>query len=730
MNEIEPILNLLQVEAVFVAKEASGYAIPVTKRAIEFTQRYRDILKEIGAVSFPCRKRIEITIPKSREYRELRTSNTDLLDFAILMQFPLDQTTLVSVHASESYSDLQARTDIIATASELCPHPFSLIRLDPVTGQTHGMYASNAYCEVYGMSHELFMRLGVRALTARALPEDRKLSDIYVPACIKVMQESVIIMRVLTKTNVYRWFKQWASVTLAPDGQSVYGTCQVEDFDETAKLILRSMKENRAAMMLMSLGQTVFDFCACLDRKMRILILSDKAKNWLLRDPEKLATGAPFESFISLDQHKLNFRNFLEARLKEAHTMVGVWPCKVRMNLINNRLAEVSVVVMPLQSKDLVLCHSLSATGISSPATRRLLIPAEVETCFYMGCTLVDRSALKKSLIAKKPKTSSSSSSLTPKEAIESSSSPNKGKFLSIVTSLFWVLMRDLSYSLSLVSKPSDGFDWYTPVFRFSYPEVELEELTRLLPNNLQSEFVQAANRADFSSCSQLLSYSMEGNANILSPGSSGSSRGGQLVINKDIVRCAFRFFLSFVPKLSHLPARQFALLSELDDSRKFLIARRLDRSENILLLYHFTLVLISTAHQSVQYFSTDRCVQWLRNTFSEFLTAPEIEHVHPGSKLATAYWTCVLWASLMHAMGRNDEAVATLTQTTSDMDIYFVQHPFVACVRELQCIALKNLCTFASERSQIDLLVKYKQQLNVALTHARMSGAHTNAFA
>ena len=726
MNDLKPLLESLEIEALFIS---SPYATTVAtnKRADLLIERYRGILQRVQAFSdsglTQKSEEVPFEIPKGREYREVRVSENECLIFKLILD--AEGSKLIAVNPSVSYRELQQRDETISVATELSPQPISLIRLDPNSGKSEGVFATSSYCETYGMSKAVFEEHGIPALTARALPEDRKLCDIYVPACVRLMRENVQVMRVLTKAGIYRWYRQSSMVTLGPEGK-IFGTCLVDDFDDTAHVILKSLTENRSAMMLMSMGQTVFDFCACLDRKMRVLILSDNAKHWLLTDPGKQAAGAPFETFISLDHHKLNFRTFLESRLKEPHTMVGASPCKIRMNLVGNRLVEVSVLVMPLQSKDLVLCHSLSAPGASgiSSLAAKLLLPAEIETCFYMGCTLVDRSVLKKSTRRKQRGTSSSSEQRdNGNQQVTESSPASSHQGWSVVFSLFWVLMRDLHYSLSLVRSP-DAHKWWTPLYRVSYPELEKEELVRLLPNNLQSEFMEAADRADFNTCSQLLSYSVEGNANILSP---GMSRAGQLVSSRDLIRCAFRFFLSLVPLLGKQPARQFALLSEIDDSRKLFISRRLDQTENILLLYHFCLVLISTAHQSREYFSTDRCVQWLRSTFSEVLTAPEIEHIHPGSKLATAYWTCILWGSLMHAMGRDEEALATLTQTVNDMDIYCVQHPFVPSVRELQCLALQNLYISASQNSDYDLRKTLKKQLGAALSHARSAGARVH---
>ena len=210
--------------------------------------------------------------------------------------------------------------------------------------------------------------------------------------------------------------------------------------------------------------------------------------------------------------------------------------------------------------------------------------------------------------------------------------------------------------------------DWLIPLYDISDFVVMEEELVRTLSNTLQGNFIRASRQGMYMSCSQLLAYTLDGNANILP-----NTPKKDLIENSDLLHCAYRFFIGLLPRLS--PEHSYKLLVSLSESVKR-ISGKLGKSGTEVATLEFTLALITGAIRHPDWFSSRPSIQWLRKTFADALQISGTKHVDKSRRLPTVYYMCILWGCLMKVFQREDEAKSLLENIYDDMEQYCTRHP------------------------------------------------------
>ena len=427
----------------------------------------------------------------------------------------------------------------------------------------------------------------------------------------------------------YRW--QQASVHLAvATTKEVVATVINEDVGKLAAF-RASQRINRSCQnILRSLIPSLFDFVVRLDDRLRIV-----GNDGELRKLFQASTlGRPLEAFVPLTSDKVALKQYF-ANSNQGGLL------KLRMTIGPHRVHPVQVFAAPVQDG------------------------------FLLGLSLLKR---------------------PPRSPPPSPTSTFDRRHL---LALHWVqrsLYRDLETAIALISADPDE-QWLIPAYHAHFEEVGLEEVTRMLPNNFQAEFVQSWSEASLVDCSQLLTHSIHGCANVLSIGCRfGENRAHNISIDSLLV--IWRLFISMVARVPTAD-KQYSVMNLLDTVLTHKVSRLLDRDSLALIVLQFTLALVTSGLRFPSWFGTSISLLWLRRKLTKSLsrmrsTFPLYSEKHRS--LPLVYYLCVLWACLMKKVGRADEAVAMLRSSLKDMHQYTHRHPYCLSVRQLEAIALYNL--------------------------------------
>jgi hypothetical protein len=539
-----------------------------------------------------------------------------------------------------------SRTESVLWTINLLPRGICLFRVDPLSGLSTGPLATPLYLELMNQDAELFRENGVVSGTRHVHDSDRILCDQYVIECMRRLHTQRVVNCVLACrifTDRYRWVRQWTINSTLPDGAVTY-SCLSERFDEGASRIADSLNQERSYLMLASLAKKAFDVCVWTDERLNY------------------GGGIPLESLVPLDQHKLALRQYVKERREENQANLPSPRIRLRMNMGKQLLVEVDFHAFPIKPVGFLV-------GIKRVDSQTPCGKAQARRSRKHRPSVVDTRTLN-----------------VPSE---------------IVGEVYRNVLSDLAFSLDSCETIRS---WLVPVRKPTAPEAITDYLLMAIPEHVQGDFSEAAAKADFHCCSQLLAFTIYGNANILSP-----CRWRQLTANTDLIHVVLRFFMNMVPLLRHKPARQFNLLSLVHDAQKSILSKRLDRPCYISTVYRFAIGLLSEAALNPAYYSTETALRWLRSTFMEALTLP-IDPEAGDRKMILVYWICLLWAGTMHEMNRADEALALLRQTERELDKFRERYPFSSLGNRLMSVCLSNLKTSAGfkERRKIAKKLSY----------------------
>jgi hypothetical protein len=211
------------------------------------------------------------------------------------------------------------------------------------------------------------------------------------------------------------------------------------------------------------------------------------------------------------------------------------------------------------------------------------------------------------------------------------------------------------------------------------------EEVVRSLPNKLQSDFHRASKKGNFTFCSQLLGYCIEGSADILNEGTPAN----KLTENQDVLHCTFRFFIGMVNRVDPHCAMQLLALLGKGIPKVF---RALKLAGIDVLKFEFTLSLLSLPIKHPDIIRSEHQLEWLRRSFAEVLRCDGNQQIDKTRRLPVTYYVCVLWGSLMDKLNRTDEARTLLESVYTDIEQYCLRHPEGMTTRQLQGCVLHNL--------------------------------------
>jgi len=552
----------------------------------------------------------------------------------------------------------------VLLAAYMIPRGITMFKLDRESGLSSAPLATPRYLELLRQDPVLLRENGVTAVTQHVPDADREVCDMEVLASserelLGEHVECAIAFRVRQPDGTSPWMRQWTLTGQLSSGYVAW-SCLVEPFDEQASRMIETLNEERCERMIATLCGKVFDCCLCTDERMRILSDSTNCRKSVYGDTSRSLKGAPLESLVPLDQHKLALRSYIQSRKRCCMNLVA--PLRLRMNLRKQMLMEVGIQVFPAQ-----------------------------EGGYIVGIEILRQKETPK--ISSKQKT---------KLAVIEQPKP-RAAFTGpdVIAEVYRNVIRDLLNSVQLCERING---WLVPVRKPMTPEAITDYLLMAIPEHLQADFAEAADKADYQSCAQMLSFTGYGNANILS-----SARWKQLTDNSDLIHTVYRFFANLVPQLADQPARQFSLLSNLHDAQKALLSKRLDRECYTSTVYRFAIVILSAAARNPEYYSTDISIHWLRSVFVDALKLP-IPEEEAGQKLLLVYWMCIIWAGAMHGMKtdkRTEEAIAVLKGLEGRLDNYLRKIPCSATANELMTLCLTNLKTSADRNERKRLAKK-----------------------
>lgn len=566
----------------------------------------------------------------------------------------------------------------VVCAAYLLPRGLGLFVIDPISGLSTGPFANPLHFDLLNHDPELFKSSGVQSVTRNAFQADRVLCDMNVLESMRRMtiegSECVLVVRILVPqpgAKEYRWIRQWTPARWLPS-ESISLTCLAEKFEVGALRILETLKEDRSLLMLASLAMKAYDCCLLVDAKFRIISDSPEGRKWIYGDTNRSLVLTPLESMVPLDQNKLALRQHLKSNEKE--------PIVIRVNRARKDLTEVKLV-------------SILIGKITTP--NQDLIPEEA--VWLVGMAKIG-SAEKKS---KSSTLSSPPKRMEPSFQIPLLMSTNRSPPFPMMGEVYRDIFRDWKAS---IENPLVVNGWMVPIRRVASPEAISDFILMSLPHHLQTDFMSAANRGQFNHCAQLLSFTVFGNANIM------SLRSLKLTDNTDLIHCVFRFFLNMVPRMHAEPGRQFSLLYSLNESRKQLLSHRLDAGCFTSMTFRFMLALLSTAIVHPDYYSTQFGLKWLRTCFKEVFELLMGTRQTKSSYLLVVQWICLLWAGTMRAMAdQTEEADAVLHRLKRDVEQFLEIHPMSIIANQQLMVILWNLKEDPQNVSHILTLIDHK---------------------
>jgi len=645
------------------------------------------------------------------------------------------------------YTDiLQELTDLRFTC-EAIPKGIALHMLDPVTGNNWYHYTSETYAQLSGCPVELLKRLGVKAVGSLCPPEDNMRATEAVLDAARKFGDSILTPRIFRQGS-YKYTRFYGRAYPADNGL-IQAAVIAEDYTEQAATMNNSNVYKCANYMLNSFVRAVFDVCFYTDSKFRILDDSPQLRYFFSNDPASSLKLIPLEVFMRLSDDKERFRMYttrsLEAQAAEdpeKTILPAASMIRLRLALAGDQLTDVQLYATPTYLHGIEGFGSLptpqSPTREDLPKivlnTQRIVLNTQSleEGCMYLvgirvmgqmnysieGGNNPNHRVMENNITPRARSSRKNTRDNAPQlpglpeesdysESVASSGHRSSGpvpKKNIIAHAMSRCITRDVSACLATLDLVYDDeveacdsidYEWLNPLYDVCDLQIIEEEVVRSLPNKLQSDFLRASREGNYSYCSQILSYCIEGSADILNETSSG-----KLTEDQDVLHCTFRFFVGMVNRLD--PDRGMNLLVLIGKGIPRLF-RYLKLAGIEVLKFEFTLALISIAIKHPYVMKSESQLEWLRRSFTEVLKSNKKQSIDKSRSLPVSYYVCVLWAGLMNKLDRKGEARALLENVADDIETYCKRHPEGMVTRQVQGCILHNLAILDIRDGRLD---------------------------
>ena len=675
--------------------------------------------------------------------REFLGRNEETFQFKNRVIPNVDSVSLFLIQTLPSYDELLEKCEAAEYAANTLNKGLCLIRsrVDDKSCSMECMFITEKLADLSGTSMTAIKSSGLGAICQCVIAEDRiaftqALEKLYLP------EWSVAVRLEMNGKSHWRRF-MGKSIEMSSSKKEFETSVLCEDYSEGAKeAALKEMIDSpsgqAASNVLSSLISTMFDASLYVDDEFRIVTADEKSRvrSFFIGNKEALSVkGLPLDCFIPNEEERHHFNEFFVKPLVTGSNLITTdrstsplaAALMIRTHMIlsdrtgegEEQASEVKVYgcptflhILPIFNEDTVQRHLPTVDEFPSivvgAAARR------DQSRYLIGIRLASKEGAEPSIpvaevsqrLARSrseigqpysPPLAAVPEDELPTEEFESFPLP---KYLSlsrpvqesVALSLQRLLNRDILHSLACLDSEPAIADWL--VVRYTIADISTmeEELVRSLSSKHQAHFHIGSKSNNYSLCASALESSIQGNANILNP--SNSAGVSSLCDNLDLVHCAFRFFLGMAGRI---PDQAIAtrLLIELENSIPRLVAL-LGKIGHAQTLFEFTLTLLTAALRFPSMCQTTSSMQWIRKYFTDAMKLRETKTVNKSRKLPAMYFLCVLWASLMHIVGRNDESSALLKNLSDDMRTYCLRHPESATVRKLQAICLHNLAVSA----------------------------------
>jgi hypothetical protein len=747
---IHELIPKLPNEAVMVIRSGSGEVISHSE---EISKLFDEFTRETVLLNATkCTDTVSVTLDAIKSGVREKFLGTDKTKLTFHSKpVPWDESLrLVTIDREPSYEQLQEQYGLITYTAETLDRGVGLMCLDlGAAKRTWFDYVSNRFSELIGNSVEELKTFGYPTFLNRIHPDDMKRVETQIEST--ELREWECPFRLLFDDE-YVW-RRFICNTLAGDEingvKSVQLAMILEDFTEgNVELERRENEPDKSScFMLSSFISAVFDSSFYVDDNFQIVDDSRTLRFFLNGDPDTSIKGISLESLVESEEDRQRFREYLVKPLQSQAstanpeeslpaapmirlpmilgehripTDVQIYACPTYLNAIEG----LDSMTVPQSVPFLVVGNATLSSGsnyligirvvtqTSDPTINEYPEYAPPVITFDDSGNESDRGSVTSAsrrrvrtgpLLSGVPEDSETESDASFESVFGGGRSPIRRPYSAGMMShaLQRFLTRDILHSIEGIdmydkSVPSEHVScpsttWLTPQFDLSDFMVMEEEVIRSLPNTCQAEFLKASREMNFQLCGELLSQSVEGNANILQP--------FDLIENSDFVHCIFRFFLGIA--LSAPIETSYRLLKTLHDSFKR-VSKSIGRVGTEIARFEYTFTLLTVALRYPEWFSTSSSMQWLRESFGEAMKAPKSKQIDKSRRLPSMYFLCVLWASLMHLLGRMDEAKALLENLFEDMFNYCKRHPESTGVRNLQAITAHNLAVTELENGEL----------------------------
>ena len=769
VHVFESIIRQLPTEAAIVIA-STDEVICMSPRIEKLCQEFSE--DALLAVARTCRDQATVTLSVSSLMNNRRKKLLGLdqveLRFTSKVVPWRPSVRIVTIERLPAYDELLEEYELISYTAETLNRGIGLMCQDPTNQRTWFDYATDKFAELCGCSVRDLTQFGFSVVLAIVHEDNRtEVQETLFSDSIPCEEWSVSARLLIEGEYVWRRF---IGNTNEGDGGTIQLSMICEDFTEGAaeQARKRTSKDRSASFMLSSFISAVFDASFYVDDEFRIVDDLPKLRYFFSTDPEVSLKGRLVESFMTSEDDRMRFREYLTKPLEAqaatdpdygAGTLPAAPMIRLRLNLAGDQLTDVELYASPTYVRaiegfdsstvdcvpTLVVGNATAQSGSMYLVGIRVISSTPPPSAGVQACPLPEDTTSASSsssqrrvrrrktrgipLLAGVPEDSECSDSEDGRGSVRSSgrgvgasqtSAPRRSL---IAHALQRFLSRDLIQAMddldelpsSSSGKGGPSLTWLVPLYQISDMVVMEEELVRSLPNLLQGDFIRASRAANYNVCSNLLTSSMEGNVNILQQAVPGKPQ----CENPDLVHCTYRFFLGLVSRAS--VEVSYRLLLAIGESIRR-ISPIIGRSGTEVAVFEFTLSLVTAGVRHPEWFSTAGSIQWLRKSFTDAMKMPEARHIDKSRRLPSMYYLCVLWGALMQSLGRMEEATALLENLFEEMLTYCQRHPESTGVRKLQAVCAHNMAIVALTANDLYKAFNWVHKLQTILFATHVS--------
>jgi len=641
---------------------------------------------------------------------------------------------LVTFTPTPDYCELRRRLEIVEFMVDISVRRSALFLLNKATGDAKFEYVSRRHAEILGVDRENLLAEGLRGFKeCTQTPYRTGMTKVLMDTAARLGKYEARV-RYIHEGQV-KWVRCCGNSS-PYDDEFVQISASTEDFTENEKMITKVAESASAIHVLSSFLTAMFDVNFSVDSKFRFTEETEKLRYFFSVPNGKTIKGRPLEIYLSRDEDKQRFRDFVNNQLylfEESSTGVPAAPMiRLQMSLDCGTLTEVEICAAPhdteicslwgpdgdvshlaidqfvddtiglpkyLVGMNVISTKSSAEEGSSgqceSPEIITGKIPRHSPGTFSVKSYPPSLGKRTRKRLSKHPSVSRLTelsedifqSVETYDEPVPTTRAP---RHLLLIQSLSRDLHASLDYEkLKATSIPPKG--WRFAAYVVHDMHALRDEIIRTLPRALQSEFTAFLDKGLVRNASRVLAHSLEGNLDIFSHETLGAT-----IKSSQLISATFRLFLAYAVSATE-PATAIQTIHGLSQWA-FRIHNKYTVTKGVLINTHLALALATVALKFPHRFESVSAQAWLRSRFAACLSCNQAFKDEKSETSPLLHWTCTLWSFLFHVFGNDSQSINLLMTVLDDMQNYIERFPEAIAVKRLIDISQHNLSIIRSK--------------------------------